>query len=423
MKSLSHKKCFIFVLALLLLLSPFAYCGIRLHQTLPDHFAVAKGADCSINIGGLVSSNLKPNGDNAAVSTSGSALASEKNGNLTLFTEVAGKYDIELKFLGVLPLKTMSVDVIDDDMVIPSGETIGIKIHTDRVLLVGLSSVETQEGEKYAPAKDAGLQVGDIITKIDGEAVTDSDHFTSLVDERRDTRFTLEYVRGSETQSVELAAAYADGHFRIGAWIRDSTAGIGTMTFIKPDTGAYASLGHGISDVDTGQLLTVSQGSITNCTISSVEPGKKGTPGELRGVFAENDIGVIVENSQYGVYGYCDPKAVSKAEPVKIGTRFEVKEGSAQIISSVDGAPQAYDVEIEKVMTNSSDAKGMILHVTDERLLEKTGGIVQGMSGSPIIQDGKLIGAVTHVFVNDPTRGYGIFIELMMDQAQGLKAE
>lgn len=195
------------------------------------------------------------------------------------------------------------------------------------------------------------------------------------------------------------------------------------MTFIKPDTGAYASLGHGISDVDTGQLLTVSQGSITNCTISSVEPGKKGTPGELRGVFAENDIGVIVENSQYGVYGYCDPKAVSKAEPVKIGTRFEVKEGSAQIISSVDGAPQAYDVEIEKVMTNSSDAKGMILHVTDERLLEKTGGIVQGMSGSPIIQDGKLIGAVTHVFVNDPTRGYGIFIELMMDQAQGLKAE
>ena len=196
------------------------------------------------------------------------------------------------------------------------------------------------------------------------------------------------------------------------------------MTFIRPDTGAFASLGHGISDVDTGQLLTVAQGSITNCQISSVEPGKKGTPGELRGIFADNDIGVIKENSQYGVYGYCDPTAVTDAESVKIGTRFEVQEGKAQILSTVDdAAPQAYDVEIEKVMTNSSDAKGMILHVTDDRLLEKTGGIVQGMSGSPILQDGKLVGAVTHVFVNDPTRGYGIFIELMMDQTQGLQAK
>lgn len=421
---MSHKKSIVFVLALLLLLSPFVYCGIRLHQTLPDHLAVAKGAECSINIGSLVSSNLKPSGNGSAVSAGGSALASEEDGNLTLFTEVAGKYDIELKFLGVLPLKTMSVDVIDADTVIPSGETIGIKIHTDGVLLVALSSVETENGETYAPAKDAGLQVGDTITKIDGIAITDSDHFSSLVDERRSDSFTLEYERGGEVQSVQLAAVFSEGHYKIGAWIRDSTAGIGTMTFVKPDTGVYASLGHGISDVDTGQLLTVSQGSITNCTVSSVEPGKKGTPGELRGVFADEDIGVIVENSQLGVYGYCDPTKVSKAEPVKIGTRFEVKEGSAQILSSIDGGePQAYDVEIEKVMTNSTDAKGMIIHVVDERLIEKTGGIVQGMSGSPILQDGKLIGAVTHVFVNDPTRGYGIFVELMMDEAQGLKTE
>lgn len=286
-----------------------------------------------------------------AVSAGGSALASEEDGNLTLFTEVAGKYDIELKFLGVLPLKTMSVDVIDADTVIPSGETIGIKIHTDGVLLVALSSVETESGEMYAPAKDAGLQVGDIITKIDGIAITDSDHFSSLVDERRSESFTLEYERGGEVQSVQLAAVFSEGHYKIGAWIRDSTAGIGTMTFVKPDTGVYASLGHGISDVDTGQLLTVSQGSITNCTVSSVEPGKKGTPGELRGVFADEDIGVIGRKLAASAYtAIATPTKVSKAEPVKIGTRFEVKEGSAQILSSIDGGePQHMNVEIEKV--------------------------------------------------------------------------
>lgn len=420
---MSHKKSFIFVLALLLLMSPFAYCGIRLHQTLPNSFSVSKGSDCSINIGPLVSSNLKPKDAGTAVYAGTAALAKEENGNLTLFTETAGKYDIELKFLGVLPLKTMSVDVYEDGMVIPSGDTIGIKIHTDGVLLVGLSSVEADGGGKLSPAKDAGLQTGDVITKIDGVCVSDSDHFTRLVDSCNGESFTLEYMRGKECKSVQLCAAYADGHYRIGAWVRDSTAGIGTMTFINPDTGVYASLGHGISDADTGQLLSVSRGSITGCTVSSVEPGKKGTPGELRGVFSDYDIGTIEQNSDCGVYGVCKPEIFDKKKAVKAGTRFDAEEGYAQILCNIDGTVQPYDIEIEKVATNSTDAKGIVLHVTDERLLEKTGGIVQGMSGSPILQNEKLIGAVTHVFVNDPTRGYGIFIELMMDKAQEIKAE
>lgn len=421
---MSHKKSLFFSLTPLLLLLPLICCGIRLHKTLPDSLSVARGSVCSINVGRFVFASLPDFCTKAAASAAQGSFAAEDDGNLTLYTEVSGKYDVELKFLGVLPLKTMSVDVLDSDVVIPSGDAVGIKIHTDGVLVVKLASAETENGEIHTPAKDAGLQVGDIITAVDGTKVKNSDHFSALADEKGKQGFTLDFVRGTEKISTRMQPVYSGGHYKIGAWIRDSTAGIGTMTFIKPDSGVFASLGHGISDADTGSLLTVSDGSVTNCRISSVSPGTKGSPGELHGVFADNDNGVIMQNSNVGIYGKCGTNSFACASTVKIASRFEVKTGSAKILSTVDSqGPAEYDIEIEKVMTNSSDAKGMIIRVTDERLLGKTGGIVQGMSGSPILQNGKIVGAVTHVFINDPTRGYGIFIELMIDEAQKAGAQ
>ena len=420
---MSHKKSLIFALALLLLMLPFVVCGIRLNQTLPDNFAVAKDSVCTIGVGRLVLGEVGTSAaSTAAAGCEQNAFAKEENGNLTLFTEAVGHYDIELKFLGVLPIKKMSVDVIEDDMVIPGGESIGIKIHTEGVLVVKISSVQTDGGEKLTPAKDAGLKEGDIVTKVDGETVKNSDHFSSLINEKGADGIELELVRDTQTQTLRLSPVLVGESYKIGAWIRDSTAGIGTLTFVKPDTKVFGALGHGISDVDTSLLLKVAQGSITNCRIVSAQRGQKGTPGELRGVFEGNDIGIIKQNSNVGLYGvYGDVKSLDKT-PVKIATRFEVQQGSATIISTIDtNGPLEYDIEIEKVMTNSSDAKGMIVKVTDERLLEKTGGIVQGMSGSPILQNGKIVGAITHVFINDPTRGYGIFIENMLSEAEKIK--
>ncbi len=402
---------------------PFLMCAITLNNTLPDNLCIAKDSVCTIGVGRLVSGDFGQHGARAlAAGAEQPAFAKEENGNLTLFTEAVGRYDVELKFLGVLPLKRMSVNVIEDDMVIVGGEPIGIKIHTDGVLVVRISSVEMADGQKLTPAKDANLKEADIIMKADGEKVKNSEHFSSLINKKGANSIELEIVRDKQIQTLSVTPVLTGDGYKIGAWIRDSTAGIGTLTFVKPDTKAFASLGHGISDVDTSLLLDVQKGSITNCKIVSAKRGQKGTPGELRGIFEGNDIGIISQNSNIGVYGVYDDKQVLNKTPRKIATRFEIKEGKATIVCTVDtSGPKEYDIEIEKVMTNSSDAKGMIVKVTDENLLEKTGGIVQGMSGSPILQNGRIVGAVTHVFVNDPTRGYGIFIENMLAEAEKIK--
>jgi len=420
---LAHKKSLIFALALLLLISPLIVCAITLNRALPDNLCTTKGSVCTIGIGRLVGTDFCA--DKMSVLATGAEqkpFAKEENGNLTLFTEAVGQYDIELKFLGVLPVKRMSVNVIEDEMLIPGGESIGIKIHTDGLIVVRISSVQTDDGQNLTPAKEAGLKEADIIMKAGGEKVKNSEHFSSLINEKGAGGIELEIMRDNQPHTLKLTPVLTGDGYKIGAWVRDSSAGIGTLTFVKPDTKVFASLGHGISDTDTSLLLDVGQGSITDCKIVSVKRGQKGTPGELRGIFEGNDTGVISQNSSIGVYGvYDDVKALDKT-PRKIASRFETREGKATIICTVDtNGPTEYDIEIEKVMTNSTDAKGMIVKVTDERLLEKTGGIVQGMSGSPILQNGKIVGAVTHVFVNDPTRGYGIFIENMLSEVEKIK--
>ena len=326
--------------------------------------------------------------------------------------------DIQNMLPGAIYAGSSNIYAQEAAMVIPCGDVAGIKIHTDGVLVVAISYTEDSSGSRHTPAKDSGLKTGDIITKIGGVSVRDSKHFSEIVEKSESNTLSVDYIRGEDRRITVVTPTLTSDGYRIGAWIRDSTAGIGTITFFDPQTRMFAALGHGISDVDTGQLLSVANGNITGCSIASITRGKNGAPGELKGVFANNDIGIILENSPIGLYGTAEADEFAGREAIPVAARFEIQPGSAQILNSLDGSSvESYDIEIEKVMTQNNDGKGMIIRVTDPELLEKTGGIVQGMSGSPIIQNGKLVGAVTHVLVNDPTRGYGIFIELMIDKA------
>ena len=301
------------------------------------------------------------------------------------------------------------------ETLVPVGRTVGIRLFSEGVLVVGLSELETAAGTA-APAKDGGLKVGDVILECDDVAVESTEHFQSIVAAAAGAETCLTVKRQGQTMDLEVAAARcADGAWRLGAWIRDSLAGIGTMTFYDPASGTFGALGHGINDVDTGQLMPLDTGAIMPSAVKAVKRGLQGDPGELRGDFdLKYDLGTLSANTAAGVFGEMD--AAVPGQPVPVARQDEVRTGSAEILSNISGDQVGrYQVEILKI--RKGESQNLILKVTDPALLEATGGIVQGMSGSPILQDGKLVGAVTHVMVDDPTRGYGIFIENMLTSA------
>ncbi len=337
-------------------------------------------------------------------------------------TDLVGKAAYQAKLFNFIPVKKVNVSVVPRRYVIPSGEAIGVKIYADGVLVVGISDVADKQGRIFAPAKDAGIEVGDRIIEVNGNKVNDTDDFVEILnDEKGKVRITL--IRGDDVRDVKLSAVYAPDSrsYKVGLWVRDSTAGIGTLTFYDPKTFSFSALGHGICDSDTGSLMTVRQGSINACNIRSVIKGEKGVAGELLGDFAGKKLGEIEINSLCGIRGKAEKIPDRAFAPV--ASRFEVQEGNATILCDIDGnGPQEYEIEITKVSKAATDAgKNLVIRVTDPDLIEKTGGIVQGMSGSPVLQNGKIVGAVTHVFVNDPTRGYGIFIENMLAEAEKIK--
>lgn len=418
---MSHKKIFTFSLIPLLIM-PLVLCFVSFYISLPSNLYLICGDKCLINGAGLISCDAMPRDSAVSASQNADTFAKNNGGTLELYADTVGRYDAQIKFMGIIPVKTVAVEVLESGTVIPSGEAVGIKIHTDGVLVLKLSTVKDVHGKIHAPARDAGLEIGDIITKINSIKVADSTDFAEAINKSDGKPLNLELLRDGEQLSATVAPISNGEEYKIGAWIRDSTAGIGTLTFIEPSSGTFAALGHGISDRDTGSLLRVGHGSITSCEISGVDKGERGEPGQLKGILSSNDFGIITSNCAIGIYGKYDSDKIKSSAPLKLGGRFEVREGAAKILSTVDnGGTKEYDIEIERVMTSSCDEKGMIIKITDEALLEKTGGIVQGMSGSPIIQNDRLVGAVTHVFVNDPTRGYGIFIENMLSEAERVK--
>lgn len=293
------------------------------------------------------------------------------------------------------------------------GQVVGIQISTEGVMVAGVAEVETAGG-RSSPASDAGLQQGDFIIEADGEKVTGAGALIEAVGKKQGASVELTVKREGKTLKLTVQPALSnENQWMLGMWLRDGISGIGTVTFSDPDTGIFGALGHSISDCDSGVMVPLEKGSISDAEIVSITKGASGSPGELNGCADVGKIlGSVDENTAHGIFGRSFVALGSRA--VETG---DIRPGKASIISTVSGRQTAeYQVEITRVYSDG-DGRHIMLTVTDPRLLNQTGGIVQGMSGSPILQDGKLVGAVTHVFVNDPTRGYGISIQDMLRSA------
>ncbi|HYE84185.1 MAG TPA: SpoIVB peptidase [Clostridia bacterium] len=345
--------------------------------------------------------------------------------------EGKGKAKASLKLLGVFPIKKVTLNIIPDIKVVPSGEAIGVKIESKGVLIVGLSSITDVKGRKCSPAADAGFEVGDKIINIDGRRVEKEKDIVDYLNNRKNKddkikvmvdREGIKHDFSVKPVKCEKGEGEEDNVYRIGLWVRDNIAGVGTMTFYDPESRVFGALGHGITDIDSGVLVDINSGSILKSKIASIQKARKTVPGELVGIFYDSDdaYGVIEKNTSFGIYGKLNNKQnPGRNKPVSVGLNSQIREGPAKILTTIEGNKvEEFGIEIQKVMRqSSSESKSMIIKITDKKLIEKTGGIVQGMSGSPIIQDGKLIGSITHVLVNDPTRGFGISIEWMLKEA------
>ncbi|HLR34362.1 MAG TPA: SpoIVB peptidase [Tissierellales bacterium] len=342
-----------------------------------------------------------------------------------------GNAKFNLNILGFIPVKNVDVNVVDRQELILGGNSIGVSLNTKGVLVVAVTDIIGIDGKNYNPARTAGIKAGDSIIDINGEKVKNAEHVVQLLNDLKDSsiKITIERNGANFVTSVTPVQSLQDNCYRLGIWVRDKTAGIGTLTFYDEKSKNFGALGHGITDIDTGKLLNVRNGKIMDAKIANIEQGKKGEPGEIKGIFyeTENTVGDIKENTNFGIYGKLNDEFIknNRAEALPIGFRDEVKEGKAYILTTInDNKIQKYEIEIlKKQQQFSPESKSMVIKITDEKLLNKTGGIVQGMSGSPIIQDDKIIGAVTHVFVNDPTKGYGLYIEWMLEQLSMGKGE
>ena len=338
-------------------------------------------------------------------------------------TVKAGKedgYQMEVKLFGFLPFKQVGIQVIEDEELIPVGKPVGIYVKTDGILVIGVGEFKGEDGMSYSPAQNI-LKSGDYIQKLNGEEISDKDEFINKIEECAGVEQVITVERNGETMELKVQPVKNEfGFYKIGTWVRDNAQGVGTMTYVDSE-GNFGALGHGIADVDTSALMDMDDGTLYETEIVSIRKGANGDPGEMTGMIVYDDrkiLGDITVNSEEGIFGICNPKAAELVthEALPIGLKQEIKEGYAQIISTVDGTTQYYDIEITGTrLDNDNVNRGIELKITDPELVAITGGIVQGMSGSPIIQNGKIIGAVTHVLVNDPTRGYGIFIENMLE--------
>ena len=315
---------------------------------------------------------------------------------------------------------TLTKDELKSMRLYPGGTPFGVKFMTEGVLIVGFCDVDTASG-RTNPSSAAGLSVGDRIIAVNGKRICGLGELSRIVESSGGKSISLTYRRGGNEHTATLTPAYSlsEGCYKTGAYVKDNGAGIGTVTYIVPNSLEFGGLGHGICESDGGKLVPISRGAVVNVGIDGVEKGKSGTPGELRGHFKSGKSGSLLQNTDCGVFGVLAtlPEGLP-CEPLYLGLRDEVKEGRAYIWSTLEGStPKRYEIEISNIDRSASAGKCFSVKVTDKALIDASGGIVQGMSGSPIIQNGKLIGAVTHVMINDPTAGYGIFIENMLAAA------
>lgn len=323
---------------------------------------------------------------------------------------------VQVNLLNIIPVKRTNVKSVKRQYVVLGGEIFGIKLFTDGVLVVDAESVQS-EGNTVNPAEKAGIKIGDIIKSVNGKNVYTNKALSEIIEKSNGEELQVTVVRGNDTLNVSFSSVKEDGtgKFKAGLWVRDSTAGIGTVTFYNPQNNSFGGLGHAICDIDTGEIMPMVNGEMAKAYVSGLYKSTNGCVGELCGVFTGERQGSLCINCEKGMYGFSD--IIPQNQTVPIALESEVKKGEAEIICTVDkNGPKSYKVEIVKLLKKTGEInKDMIVKITDPELLSKTGGILQGMSGSPIVQNGMLVGAVTHVFINDPTQGYAIFADKMLE--------
>ncbi|WP_128104508.1 SpoIVB peptidase [Paenibacillus sp. DCT19] len=423
-----RKKLLGLLFAFFLCLISQAIQPVQSYASLPDEVQVFAGRQAEVRLAvPATSSAVVDRPDIVGLDGQEQAVNVTKQEPLHLHPQQTGQAKLTLKLWGKIPVKTVNVNVIPDLRVVPGGQTIGVKVKSAGILVVGHHLIRAGQDQRVSPGEDAGIKLGDLITHMDGKRLDGVGGVAEAVERAGKSKKGIDVVlkRGEETVKTRLTPAYdaEDQTWRLGLYIRDSAAGVGTLTFYAPDQGVYGALGHVITDMNTQTSIVVGSGQIVQSNVTSISKSESGDPGEKRAHFLKESkiLGNIERNTAFGIFGKMsnnpDHSLYSKGIPVAFSR--EVKEGPAEILTVVEGQQvERYSIDIVHVADQSEPAtKGLVLRITDPKLIEKTGGIVQGMSGSPIVQNGKLIGAVTHVFVNDPKSGYGCFIEWMLQDA------
>lgn len=408
-----------FCIAILIVIYVYV-CNITL---LPNSVIIFEGEE--LNLKTVVGLKIKrANGTNMPVIQASNLGESEQSSKY----ETAGTFELNLNLFGTIPVKEIDVNVIPKTKVVPMGNLIGAKLYTSGVLVVGMSEIQGDDQQKHKPYEGSGIEEGDMIVEMDSKKIANTDELVETVNSSKGKAIQIKYVRNDETITTSIQPIKSeDNEYKLGLWVRDAAAGVGTLTFYEPSTGKFAALGHGIVDVDTGDIINIANGELVTSNLVAIKKGEKGTPGEIKGSIDSGvTIGNISKNTNFGVFGLVSNKNnlnLNGAKEYEFALRSEIQTGEAEIICELEnGKKEQYKIEISKIYTsNNYDNKSMMIKITDERLLQKTGGIIQGMSGSPIIQNGKFVGAITNVLVSDPTTGYAIFGDLMVKQMKSVK--
>ena len=403
------KKTLIKTLFVILLIISYVYVCSAI--SIPKNIVVFEGENLNLKI----ATGLSLTSGNQQTVLTSSNISKEK-------LNKEGTDRLNLNLFGGIKVKNVNVSVIPKTTVIPLGTAIGMKLYTKGVLVVGMSQISTISNEKTKPYENSGIEQGDMIVAVNNKEVSTTEELIEEVNKSNGNSVKIKYLKNNETQETSITPVKSKDNYKIGLWVRDAAAGVGTLTFYEPSTNSFMALGHGISDIDTEKIVEISNGELITANIISIKKGEKGNPGEIKGTIdCGNKIGEISKNTNLGVYGNVTNKNyldIDYSNELEVAARNEIKEGKAQIICQLDNdGKKEYDIEIKKIYTtNNEDNKSMLIKVTDENLLNKTGGIIQGMSGAPIIQNGKFIGAVTNVLVTDQTQGYAVFADMMIKQ-------
>ena len=398
---------------LLVFLLLIIYMYVLLVTNIPNKLVIFEGEEISINL------PIKINNKNILeVSSNSENKVSDKSTNMKL----------SVKLLNQISLKNVNVDVLPRTKVIPVGSVAGVKLYTNGVLVVGMSEIEGQDKKMYKPYEESGIKEGDTIVSINQVQINSTDELIKAVNNSKGEDLKVKYLHDEKALECSIKPVKTgEKDYKIGLWVRDSAAGVGTVTFYNQDTNKFAALGHGILDIDTEKVINISSGEFVTTNILKIEKGEKGNPGRIQGTLEkQKEIGKINQNTGFGIYGQVEDISslnIDKSKEMEVALRDEIQTGKAEILCSLEnGKIDKYEIEIKKIYKdNNYDNKSMRIKITDQRLIDKTGGIIQGMSGSPIIQNGKFVGAVTHVIVNDPLEGYAVFGDIMIKQMYSAK--